>query len=339
MASESVVKKTSHSGPPVRGYEEHDVEKSADQTQCPSPASTAYNVATCIRPITGTASDTSVCALDEHSQFTASYKSASQSRSTSDRLHYRQAKAGITSASYQEGQISSLDKPVSGLPEPKVTAEELLQNIPVEVHEHLMFCFWTYYNPVWHPISSEAFFLDKENGASEFYSTLLHLCILAIGCRLADQSRSEVRDYVRCNKSLLQREAKATVEKEIVAKTSISLMISTLLMSDLEGHTGRYNAGWFFSGKFFGSCKIFTQLNNIGVAARMCIALGLHNDLHGEKLINLRSTARRLAFFSCISYDRYYTAITLWTLLISVTGLGHYSWDVRQRFNLLLQRP
>lgn len=241
---------TSCARSPSNGDVEDSSARVAGLTQCVSPAATHSELAACGPLVEQEHVDSSRSSIPpalaevDGEDFQCFTPGVSPEHESQHKQYYGSA------ANYREHQDMPLGSLAGQAAQRKARARQLLNSIPVDVHDHFMHCFWTYYNAAWHMISKEAFNLDKENGGGEFYSPLLHLCILALGCRYADTSRSGVQKYA-CHhyESPLHREARSHIEAEMSIETSIPLMMSALLMADLEGNLRRYSVGWFFSGK------------------------------------------------------------------------------------------
>ncbi|KIW44436.1 uncharacterized protein PV06_02907 [Exophiala oligosperma] len=236
---------TSCARSPSNGDVEDSSARVAGLTQCVSPAATHSELAACGPLVEQEHVDSSRSSIPpalaevDGEDFQCFTPGVSPEHESQHKQYYGSA------ANYREHQDMPLGSLAGQAAQRKARARQLLNSIPVDVHDHFMHCFWTYYNAAWHMISKEAFNLDKENGGGEFYSPLLHLCILALGCRYADTSRSGVQKYA-CHhyESPLHREARSHIEAEMSIETSIPLMMSALLMADLEGNLRRYSVGW-----------------------------------------------------------------------------------------------
>lgn len=128
-------------------------------------------------------------------------------------------------------------------------AEKTIRQLPMETHDYLMSVFWQHYNSVIHVVHKDAFFEDRENGRSQYYSGFLHICVLAMGYRVADKSRPDMqRLTVAPRESSLHREAKFMLEFELERTGGIPSIAALLLLGDLECGVGRDNLGWLYAG-------------------------------------------------------------------------------------------
>jgi len=127
--------------------------------------------------------------------------------------------------------------------------EKILRGFSIETHDHLLECFWTYYNPVMQVVDKEAFEEDRKNGGALTYSGFLHICVLAMGYRYADAKRPDVQKLALANKeSTLHREAKYLVEFEFEKPGGIPSVQALLMLGQLESGSGRDAVGWMYAG-------------------------------------------------------------------------------------------
>lgn len=127
--------------------------------------------------------------------------------------------------------------------------ERIIRSLSMETHDYLMELFWEYYNNVLHIVHKEAFNDDRENSRTKYYSGFLHICILAIGYRLSDTSRDDIkRITIGHRESTLHREAKYMLDVELERPGGLPSVQAFLLLGDLECGVGRDNTGWMFAG-------------------------------------------------------------------------------------------
>ena len=126
----------------------------------------------------------------------------------------------------------------------------IVRDLSPETHDYLMDTFWSCYNSVIHLVHMIAFYEDQETGRTQFYSTFLHLTILAIGYRYADKTRPDVKRLsVSGNgSSTLHLKAKDMAKLEIEKPGGIPSIQGLVLLGDLECLVGRDDSGWMFGG-------------------------------------------------------------------------------------------
>lgn len=137
-------------------------------------------------------------------------------------------------------------------PEQVRRAERIIRSFSIETHDYLMNQFFAFYNSVLKVIDREAFESDRESRGSspKFYSSFLHVTILAMGYRVADMDRDDMRKITLApRESTLHREAKYMLDIELERPGGIPSVQALLLLGDLECGVGRDNTGWMYSGK------------------------------------------------------------------------------------------
>lgn len=128
-------------------------------------------------------------------------------------------------------------------------AEEIISSLSHETYNYLMDLFWAYYNSVLHVLHQEAFNEDREQGRTQFYSSFLHICVLAMGFRFADKQRPDIQRLALPNKeSILHREAKCMLDHELERSGGIPSIVALLLLGCLECGVGRDTLGWLYAG-------------------------------------------------------------------------------------------
>ena len=136
-------------------------------------------------------------------------------------------------------------------PEQVRRAERIIRSLTAATHDYLMDNFWTYYNSVINIIHQDAFEADRESQNPKFYSSFLHIAILAMGFRFADFDRDDMkRITLSSRESTLHREAKYMLDIELERPGGIPSVQALLLLGDLECGVGRDNTGWMYAGKF-----------------------------------------------------------------------------------------
>ena len=127
--------------------------------------------------------------------------------------------------------------------------DRLLRELNSETHDHLMGCFWSYYDPVLQVVYRKLFEEDRQSGGGLAYSGFLHICILAMGYRYADPKRADIQKLtLRDKESTLHREAKYLVEFEFEEPGGIPSVQALLILAQLESGSGRDGVGWIYAG-------------------------------------------------------------------------------------------
>lgn len=137
-------------------------------------------------------------------------------------------------------------------PEQVRRAERIIRSFSVETHDYLVNQFFAFYNSVLQIIDRAAFEADRESqeNSPKFYSSFLHIAILAMGYRVADMDRDDMRKITLApRESTLHREAKYMLDIELERPGGIPSVQALLLLGDLECGVGRDNTGWMYSGE------------------------------------------------------------------------------------------
>ena len=135
----------------------------------------------------------------------------------------------------------------------------IVRDISPDTHNYLMDLFWNLHNAVIHLIQADTFYRDQEQGGVEFYSTFLHLTMLATGFRYADKTREDIRRLALPGyaTSTLHDKAKALAKLEIDKPGGIPSIQAFQLLGGLEFCCGNDDTGWLFTGRFSVGCKVF----------------------------------------------------------------------------------
>lgn len=196
-------------------------------------------------------------------------------------------------------------------PEQVRRAERIIRSLNIETHDYLMSNFWEYYNSVLQIIDRPAFEADRESQNPKFYSSFLHITVLAMGYRGADMDREDMKRISLGNReSTLHREAKYMLDIELERPGGIPSVQALLLLGDLECGVGRDNTGWMYSGKLNPSISPAHSLTccHLGMANRLAFDIGLHLDCrNNEQLTETESRNRRMAMRAAIIYDKYWS--------------------------------
>ena len=128
--------------------------------------------------------------------------------------------------------------------------ELLIASLRAATHDHLMRCFWDYYNSWQQVVDEAAFEAGRRTQDPRFYSPFLHIAILAIGYRFADWDREDMKMITVANReSTLHMEAKAMVEVELEKPGGVPSVQALLMVADLECGAGRDATGWMYTGR------------------------------------------------------------------------------------------
>ncbi|KIW29750.1 uncharacterized protein PV07_05539 [Cladophialophora immunda] len=169
----------------------------------------------------------------------------------------------------------------------------MIKDLSSETYNHLMTCFWTYYNASLKLIDQDSFQQDRD-GDKLHYSVFLHICCLAMGFRHADKSRPDIEALDRGNRhSTFHESARYTVESELENPQGLTTMQGLLILSDLECAVGRDRAGWMYAG----------------VACRFAFEMGLSIDHSKSTLPQREIQSRQRLLRACVFYDR------IWAIL------------------------
>lgn len=140
-------------------------------------------------------------------------------------------------------------------------ANRAIRLLPQETHNYLIDLFWAHFNSILHVIHKEAFLKDYKHRSSHFYSSFLHICILAVGFLYSDQSRPDIQGIaLGLRESILHREAKYMLNIELERPGGIPQVQALLLLANCEYTLGRDRTGWLYSG----------------MAVRLAFDIGLH---------------------------------------------------------------
>jgi hypothetical protein len=134
-------------------------------------------------------------------------------------------------------------------PEQIRRAERVISSLTPKTHEYLMQKFWNYHNSVLQVIDRNVFEADRGSETPQYYSSFLHILILAVGWRYGDRDRCDIARLNLGNReSALHREARYMLNLELERPMGISSVQSLLLLGDLECGMGRDNTGWMYAG-------------------------------------------------------------------------------------------
>lgn len=140
---------------------------------------------------------------------------------------------------------------------PDQAAARIIAALRPSAYDHLMRCFWEHYNPALQIVDEVAFEAGRVGHDARFYSSFLHLAMLATGYMFAEWEREDMKGIVGIGgvggrESNLHRELKGLVEGEMEEGGGVPMVQGLLLLSDLESGVGRDGGGWMYSGR----CKL-----------------------------------------------------------------------------------
>lgn len=130
-------------------------------------------------------------------------------------------------------------------------AERVIGALRPSTHDHLMRCFWEYYNSSQQVVDEIAFETGRTAQDPGLYSPFLHITMLAMGYRFADWDREDVKRITLGNReSTLHQASKSMLEMELEMFGGVPSVQALLLLADLECGVGRDTTGWMYSGVF-----------------------------------------------------------------------------------------
>ncbi|GAW11726.1 hypothetical protein ANO14919_010760 [Xylariales sp. No.14919] len=181
-------------------------------------------------------------------------------------------------------------------PEQIRRAERIIRSLTPQTHDYLMQNFWKNHNCVLQVVDRAAFEADRGSESPKFYSSFLHITILAVGWQSANKDRCDMARINSGNhESSIHREAKYMLEAELERPMGISSVQALLLLGDLERGAGRDNTGWMYAG----------------MANRLAFDIGLHTDCGNNiGLPEQEVSVRKRVMKACVLYDKY------WALLL-----------------------
>ena len=176
-------------------------------------------------------------------------------------------------------------------PEQVRRSERIIRSLTEATHDYLLACFWAFYNDIICVIDRGAFEAGRAAQNPKFYTSFLHITVLAMGYRFADRSRDDIRKISLGNhESTLQREAKYMLDIELERPGGIPSVQALLLLGDLECGVGRDNTGWMYSG----------------MANRLAFDIGLHLDYRHTDISEAEVAIRHMVMKAAIVIDKYW---------------------------------
>jgi hypothetical protein len=137
-------------------------------------------------------------------------------------------------------------------PEQTRRIERAIRALNPSTQDHLMRCFWDYFNASHQVVDQATFEADRVSQDPKFYSPFLHVAILAAGYRFADKSREDLRRLALGSwESVLHKEAKSVLDMELERLGELPSVQALIILADLECGVGRDTQGWMISGTVF----------------------------------------------------------------------------------------
>ncbi|KAI1423212.1 fungal-specific transcription factor domain-containing protein [Xylaria sp. FL1777] len=192
-------------------------------------------------------------------------------------------------------------------PEQIRRAERIIRSLTPKTHDYLMQNFWKHHNSILQVVDKAAFEADRGSENPKFYSSFLHVIMLALGWRFANKDRCDIaRINLGNHESAIHREAKYMLETDLERPMGVSSVQALLLLGDLEYGVGRENTGWMYTG----------------MANRLAFDIGLHIDCTNFGLSDQEFRLRRRVMKACVLYDTYWAVFFGRTTVIKSRDIG-----------------
>ncbi|KAH0845832.1 hypothetical protein FOPE_11529 [Fonsecaea pedrosoi] len=203
----------------------------------------------------------------------------------------------------------------------------LLRSISPELQDYLTSLYFKYSNQRNPLVNEEAFMSDKAAGRTDFYSPLLHLCIVARGLYYADLEDHRIETFLRKDQdNVLHREVCGLMTFDLCDSGSLTFCQALGVASDLECGAGRSRSAWMTIGTLNHVAHDLTMelTNGLGAAIRMAFDLNIHVDRNQTDNSILAQQARKELFWGLVSRDRSVTCTQS-----PISHLMHYSHSGR----------
>ncbi|ORX88661.1 hypothetical protein K493DRAFT_76650 [Basidiobolus meristosporus CBS 931.73] len=153
-----------------------------------------------------------------------------------------------------------------------------------ETKDKLIEVYFTRSHPYF-PVFNKARFLERLNSGEKIPEVLMN-AIFAVGCVLEGLTVFKTPEISRSATVYFFKEAKSALDKQYTT-SNLHTIQGLLLMS--------FNpmGGWLF----------------LGIAIRMAQDLGLHRNLESENLDPIEKQNRKLAWWGCVIFDRFHSAL------------------------------
>jgi hypothetical protein len=128
-------------------------------------------------------------------------------------------------------------------------AGQVFRALAITTQEYLLELFWSKYNRYVLLVSKDHFYQGQASANSTYYSSFLHLTMLAMGFRFADPGRNDIRKISLGNRiSMIHQVSRFLIEHEPVRPNAVSNVQALLILGDLEFGVGQNEAAWLYSG-------------------------------------------------------------------------------------------
>ncbi|KAK3385399.1 fungal-specific transcription factor domain-containing protein [Podospora didyma] len=181
-----------------------------------------------------------------------------------------------------------------GLSEQARRADRVVRALPNLTRDYLMSCFWSSFNSALQVVDRAAFEAEQDSPSPKFYSSFLHVTMLAAGYRYADREREDVKRITMRNwESTFHREAKYMMDIELERPGAIPSVQALLILADLECGVGRDSTGWMY----------------LGMANRLAFDIGLHVGCNLGGISHTEKRIRRQVMAACVLLDRQWAVL------------------------------
>ncbi|KAK4227298.1 fungal-specific transcription factor domain-containing protein [Podospora fimiseda] len=168
-------------------------------------------------------------------------------------------------------------------------ASRTVDSLTPFTHDYLLKCFWDHYDPGSPVVDQNSFETGRASQDARLYSPFLHLTMLAVGFRFADQAREDIKRLsAGSREGTLHREAKSLLNAELELPAGLPSVQGLLLLADLEFGIGRDSTGWLY----------------LGIANRLAFDIGLHVNPNVAEMSDTERRLRRQVMAACVCFDR-----------------------------------
>lgn len=125
-----------------------------------------------------------------------------------------------------------------------------LDHVSESTQQYILDLYWMNYNVILPFVDREMFTEAKRTHDPHYFSKSLYLCILAVGLRVADMARPQIKALLNeeGERNTLHVAAKRLVESDIDSSKGLPRIQALLLLGDVEAGLGHYTTGWMYIG-------------------------------------------------------------------------------------------